>query len=185
MAADAAASGRPIIDARLDIKVSTCSGRDEDWFMWCMNFEAYTGLLKWSTLVEEASVQREPIDVETLGEEAKQVSLGLFNLLVSKCEGKALGLIRAGAKHHGLEVWRILKGEYESRESGREQSLAEFIMNPGDRWRDIGKKGLDFMQSLTSWEATIQAARSSRARSTRSDCGRRRWCDTRRSLWTT
>ena len=147
---------QPIIDARLDVKVGTISGRDEDWFLWCMKFQAYTGLLHWTRLMETAAAQVEAIDFETLGEEARKVSVGVYNLLVSKGEGKALGLIRAGPKHHGLESWRTLKLEYESKESGREQSLVEFMMNPGEWWKENAKKGIDFLQSLTSWEATIQ-----------------------------
>ena len=50
----------------------------------------------------------------------------------------------------------MLKAEYASREAGHEQSLAEFIVNPGDRWTHDASNGMEFAQSLTAWEATIE-----------------------------
>ena len=95
-----------IIDARLDVKVAQFSGRDEDWFLWCLRFEAYTSLLGWQGYMETARDLGTEVRNEVLAEEAGQVSLGLFNLLVTKCEGKAMGIIRATRRGEGLECWR-------------------------------------------------------------------------------
>ena len=53
--ADPDALRLPTLDAKVDFKLGTFSGRDEDWFIWAMRFEAYTALLGWNDVLEQAN----------------------------------------------------------------------------------------------------------------------------------
>eukprot|EP00974_Lingulodinium_polyedra_P106265 10284346-Lingulodinium_polyedra.AAC.1 len=64
------AAEQPIVDARLDVKVAQFSGRDEDWFMWAIRFEAYTSLLGWQAMMDAAKEYRSVLDESDFGETA-------------------------------------------------------------------------------------------------------------------
>ena len=101
------ADGMAIVDTRLDVKVSTFDGADANWFTWCLRFEAYVGLLGWSTYVDTAAIQPGALDMAAFGPNATATAHGMCNLLLSSVEGKALATIRTTPRHNGLECLRL------------------------------------------------------------------------------
>ena len=88
-----AVPGDQLVDRRIDMKLSRFSGRDEEWSDWCLRFEAYCGLMGYDRVMEGAAVHATPIAADTLGQSEAAASKALWHLLVTWCDGKALGLV--------------------------------------------------------------------------------------------
>ncbi|CAK0865232.1 unnamed protein product [Prorocentrum cordatum] len=101
-----------------------------------------------------AGQRQDPLLNDQLDERARQVSQRLWHLLITYCEGKAMGVVKLSRKS-GLEAWRQLKNEYESRSGNRWTAMLRFILNPQDKWAKDREAGADFFQSLTAWEAIV------------------------------
>ena len=100
-----------VVDVRTDMRLQRFDGTDEKWGDWSLRFEAYTALLGLEELMTEAAQRRDPLLDTDLGDRAKAASLRLWHLLVTWCDGKALGVVKLSRKN-GLEAWRQLKIEY-------------------------------------------------------------------------
>eukprot|EP00972_Heterocapsa_arctica_P057466 8479135-Heterocapsa_arctica.AAC.1 len=57
-----------------------------------------------------------PVALADMKEESLNVSKSLWYLLVSYTDGKSIGVVRLAGKHNGLEVWRMLKLEFEGKQ---------------------------------------------------------------------
>ncbi len=93
------------IDTRSQITCGTFSGKDEDWPAWCIKFEAYCDLVGFGAQMETAAGFAGPLPLSIFGPGSTDIARALFALLISKCQGKALGLIMLGERHNGLEAW--------------------------------------------------------------------------------
>ena len=107
-----------VADVRTDMKLQRFDGTDEKWGDWSLRFEAYTARLGMENCMVEAELQAEPALNGALGERALVVSTRLWHLLITLCEGKALGITRL-ARKNGLEAWRQLKIECENKSGNR------------------------------------------------------------------
>ncbi|CAK0836065.1 unnamed protein product [Prorocentrum cordatum] len=141
-----------VVDVRTDMRLQRFDGTDEKWGDWSLRFEAYTALLGMEDLMTEAANRRDPLPNDQLGDRARAVSQRLWHLLITWCDGKSLGVVKLSRKN-GLEAWRQLKIEYESRSGNRWTAMLRFILNPQDKWAKCRESGIDFFQSLTAWEA--------------------------------
>jgi len=43
----------PTLDTKVDFRLGSFSGRDEDWFIWALRFGAYAGSLGWNDVLEQ------------------------------------------------------------------------------------------------------------------------------------
>ena len=59
----------------------------------------------------------------TLEAEVQTISRQLYAIVVEKFDGKALGIVQLVGKGEGLEAWRQLKLEYESKSGNRQAAL--------------------------------------------------------------
>ncbi|CAK0870594.1 unnamed protein product [Prorocentrum cordatum] len=143
-----------VVDVRTDMRLQRFDGTDERWADWSLRFEAYTALLGMEDLMTEAANRRDPLATDQLGDQARAVSQRLWHLLITWCDGKSLGVVKLSRKN-GLEAWRQLKIEYESKSGNRWTAMLRFILNPQDKWAKDRESGIDFFQSLTAWEAIV------------------------------
>ena len=152
----AMANGVQMLDTRTEMKVNSFNGDDAQWQIWTLRFEAYTALLGWEDLMAAAAEATVPIHMDSIGDENVRYGKQLWHLLLSKCDGRALGIIRGAGKHNGFESWRLLKAEYESREGGRFTAMLRYVLNPGAKWTEDSQKAVPFLQSLQDWRQVVQ-----------------------------
>ena len=93
-------------------------------------------------------------------EEVQTISRQLYAILVVKLEGKALGIVQLVNKGEGLEAWRQLKLEYESKSGSRQAALLRGILNPRAAWEADTRDGRSVVESLNRWEKTIGLCRT-------------------------
>ncbi|CAK0797434.1 unnamed protein product, partial [Prorocentrum cordatum] len=136
-----------VVDVRTDMRLQRFDGTDE-------KLEACTALLGFEEFMAAAVQRQDPLLNDQLDERARQVSQRLWHLLVTYCEGKAMGVVKLSRKN-GLEAWHQLKNEYESRSCNRWTAMLRFILNPQGKWAKDREAGIDFFQSLTAWEAIV------------------------------
>ena len=55
------ASSHPLLDTRSEVKISNFTGKDEDWGLWNLRFEGWTGLMGWEEVMEPAAASTELI----------------------------------------------------------------------------------------------------------------------------
>ena len=154
-AAATAIANNLFVDTRGQFSVSTFSGKDDDWPAWCVKFESYCELVGLGAQMEEAVVYSGSLSLAALGTRANDTARVVFALLISKTEGKALGLVMLSEKHNGLEAWRKLKDEYEAKHGGRLAAMLRGILNPALTWTKDAASGKEFLESLTVWERRL------------------------------
>ena len=132
-----------LLDTRAVVHIKVFDGKDEGWSEWCVKFEGYTALLDWDQAMEQAAAFPNEVENSALGAGAHQVSRQLYALLINKCEGKALGIIRLCPKHARFEAWRRLKREYEAPIGGRFAAMLRGILHPGKEWQNAHVQGKD------------------------------------------
>ena len=85
----------PFVDTRVDSKVGTFSGEDREWGLWSLKFESHAGLLGWDASMALAAQQVVVLSNDEFGPQHAACSKALWHLLISKCEGRAFGIIRS------------------------------------------------------------------------------------------
>ena len=109
-----------------------------------LKFEAWSELVGWGRQLDAAAASTLPIVNTTLYAEVQTISRQLYAILVVKLEGKALGIVQLVNKGEGLEAWRQLKLEYESKSGSRQAALLRGILNPRAAWEaDAEQVGKD------------------------------------------
>ena len=139
-----AAAAPALLDTRGEVRSKTFSGKDDEWVEWCMKFEGYCSLLGWDDFMDQAARHPVVIPNADVGPSALRVSRQLYGLLINKCEGKALSIIRICERHAGLDAWRRLKGEYEAPVGGRFAAMLRGILHPVRDWQTVHEAGCDF-----------------------------------------
>ena len=91
-----------VLGTKIDIKVGEFNGSEQAWPLWCLRMEAYTGMLGWSRIMDEAHRNPSVVVNSSLSENVQQVSAQLWNLLVSKCNGRAINITKLVGKQQGL-----------------------------------------------------------------------------------
>ena len=144
-----------VIDTRNTISVPTFDGSDANWDAWRTKFEAYADLTGVGNYLEAAEAETDFISNGRMTEEPLAASTTLYALLVTKTDGKALSLVTLVPRRHGLEAWRVLKGEYEGRGGNRVAALLRGVLNPKARWEKMHVEGKDIFDMLTAWEKDV------------------------------
>ena len=144
-----------VIDTRNTISVPTFDGSDANWDAWRTKFEAYADLTGVGNYLEAAEAETDFISNGRMTEDPLAASTTLYALLVTKTDGKALSLVTLVPRRHGLEAWRVLKGEYEGRGGNRVAALLRGVLNPKARWEKMHAEGKDIFDMLTAWEKDV------------------------------
>ena len=93
-----------LVDTRGQFSCGTFSRKDEDWPSWCVKFESYCELVGLGVQMEESVEYVGSLSLAALGATANSTARVLYALLISKTEGKALGVVMLSEKHNGLEA---------------------------------------------------------------------------------
>ena len=132
MAGAAGATVGEDADVRADMKVQRFGGTDGCWGEWCPRFEAYTALLGFEDIMREAAESLNPLISDQLGDRARQASARFWHLLITWRDGKTIGVIKL-SRRSGLEAWRQLRIDRESRTGNRWAAMLRFILNSQDK----------------------------------------------------
>ena len=136
----------PIIDTRMLTKPKSFSGKDED-------------LAQWSTVSEEGIVSH-----EGMFDSQRQRSCSLFYILAMLLEGRALTKVSNCMSGHGLELWRRLVQEYESKVGSRSTALLVKILTydfSGNDVEDVLEKWENLIKQYDATVAPADQVRSS------------------------
>eukprot|EP00959_Pyramimonas_sp_CCMP1952_P271979 5686621-Pyramimonas_sp.AAC.1 len=106
----------------------------------------------------EATQSRDPFQNDALSDRAKAISARLWDLLITWCGGKAMGVVKL-ARKNALEACLQLNIEYEKRSGNIWMAMLRFILNPQDKWANGQgvRDPLFSSRSLpgrTSWRST-------------------------------
>ena len=122
-------------ETRPETRLEIFSGAEADWPLWALRAESHFTLFGWGVAIDHAlgdgrHIQFEaPMRLENV--QCKTVVTNMWHMLLNKCQGRSVHIVRAAGTGNGLEVWRLLKLRYEGRQGGRLLSILRFIMNPG------------------------------------------------------
>ena len=143
-----------LLDTRGIAKPPVHDGKDETWGDFAFRFESYVALLGWSYALESAEDSDQPIAMDQLAEDPKNIALNLYALLASVTSGRSLSILKLVGQRNGLEAWRLLKKEYEPKSGNRVAGLLRAVLNP--KWWDKElSSGKDFCDILNKWEIKI------------------------------
>ena len=98
-----------------------------------MKFEAYADLAKKGAHLDVAAEQTSFITHDGLEANSVTTNKTVHALLITKCEGKAPSLVSLVPRRFALEVWRVLKEEYEGKGGNRTAALPRGILDPRAR----------------------------------------------------
>ena len=135
MALAAAAAGQvdpgvQLLDSRGVGKVTTFSGRREDFEDWIFPFESFCGLLGWTELLEEVPGLEGAIVKERLPPRLEPVGRSLYHLLASTTKGMALSIVKLVDRGNGFEALRRLYAEYRPKINEEHGALLQQILTP-------------------------------------------------------
>ena len=150
----------PIIDTRMLTKPKTFSGKDEDWAQWSTVTRAYCGALDANLLLEMTTVEEEEgiVDHARLNDNQKQRSCSLFYILAMLLEGRAQTKVSNCVSGHGLELWRRLVQEYESKVGSRSTALLVKILTYDFSDNDVEDALEKWENLIKQYDATVAAA---------------------------
>ena len=118
--------------------------------------EAHTAPLGMGDVMQGAAESRIVMAPDQLNDRARTISIRLWHLQVTWCDGKALGVaVVKLARKNGLEAWRQLKIEYDSRTGNRWTAMLRFILSPQDKLAKDREAGTDLLQSLTALDSIV------------------------------
>ncbi|CAK0856495.1 unnamed protein product [Prorocentrum cordatum] len=140
-----------VVDVRTDMRLQRFDRTDERWGDWSLRFEAYTALLGFEDLMTEVALRRDPVLADALGDRAKAVSQRLWHLPITWCAVKL-------SRNNGLEAWRQLKIECESRTGDRWTAMLRFTLSPQDKLARDRESGINFFQSLTGVSDSVRVS---------------------------
>ena len=146
------ALGSPgIIDPRIVSKPDSFDGEEGKWGEWSFVFLAYcTGLSQHlGDLMEAALREENPITLEGLTEENKELAKQLMVMLTLLCRKKALRIIRnVRERGNGIEAWRQLGRQVDTGGTTRDLTALTKILQYKFDQKDV-------LDSLNVWEALI------------------------------
>ena len=121
------------LDSKVVQKPAKFKGPESEWLSWSFVFTNFLAaldedILRYLTVAEQFST---PLEMASLGAQAKKISSMLYSLLAQVLEGPPLRILMATRDRNGLEAWRKLKLRYEPSMGHRTLGALQAIMNFG------------------------------------------------------
>ena len=132
---------------------------------------AYAEVVGWTAVLEVAEGRwRASLDAVLLGKI-------IYDVLLTKTEGKAFSIVHLTPRRAGAEAWRLQHREHAGSSGARLANMVRDVVCPREHWLSDVNAGKDFLTSLIEWEIKVAAYEDARV-VTRSakQCGwRRSW----------
>ena len=137
-------------DPTRGIRPPNYDGRREAFESWAFQFEAYGGLLGWTTLLE-AAVQRQdtPVVLAEQAEETIKISAAIYHILAQCVRGPALSILKLTPRGQGLEAVRRLYREYRPQIEEDFAEVLATILKP-TWWHE--RRAQPFTVLFTRWD---------------------------------